>query len=356
MSHRKITRIKDIAEKAGTSKGTVDRVLHNRGRVAEEVKERVLKIIKELEYEPNLVARTLKSQKTYNFAALIPADSYDPYWSSPKDGVSKAGKELRPYGVQINFYKFNPHDVNSFIQRAKEVTKDQPEGILIAPVFHKEGLPFFEKWKAEGIPFVLINTQIEDVSPLSYIGQDSYRSGYLAGKLVSYGLSENSRSVLLAHINEDIPNSVHLQDKELGFTTFFKEDHLGAPHQVIRTEINASGSTELYAHMDRLLEQNPDIGAIYVTNSKAYELADYLVERKRTSIKLIGYDLLEKNIRHMKMDVIQFLINQNPHGQGYWGIQQLSNHLIFKKKIQPIRFLPLDIITKENLDYYLDPM
>jgi hypothetical protein len=48
---KKIVRIKDIAEKAQTSKGTVDRVLHNRGKVADDVRERILKIIKELNYE-----------------------------------------------------------------------------------------------------------------------------------------------------------------------------------------------------------------------------------------------------------------------------------------------------------------
>ncbi|PWJ59206.1 LacI family transcriptional regulator [Dyadobacter jejuensis] len=355
MSKKKITRIKDIAEKAGTSKGTVDRVLHNRGRVAEDVKERVLKIIKELEYEPNLIARTLKSQKSYNFAALIPSESFDPYWASPSEGVHKANKELRQFGVQVNDYKFNPHDVASFIKKAGEVTAEKPEGIIIAPIFHKEGLPFFEKWKKDGIPFVLINTQIEQVSPLSYIGQDSYRSGYLAAKLISYGLSNEPQTVLIAHINEDIPNSVHLQDKELGFNAFF-ETASETKHQVIRTEINTSTALELSKHMDELLLTHPELAAIYVTNSKAYEIASYLFANKHRKIKLVGYDLLEENQKFLKLGYIDFLINQNPHGQGYWGIQQLANHLIFNKKIQPILFLPLDIITKENLDYYLDPL
>src|SRR6187402_1631839 len=61
-------RIKDIAFKAKVSTGTVDRVLHSRGRVSEEVKERVLKILKELNYEPNLMARMLGSKKQYVFA------------------------------------------------------------------------------------------------------------------------------------------------------------------------------------------------------------------------------------------------------------------------------------------------
>jgi len=51
------TRIKDIAEKAGCSIGTVDRVIHNRGRVAKPVRDRILEIIRELNYKPNVNAR-----------------------------------------------------------------------------------------------------------------------------------------------------------------------------------------------------------------------------------------------------------------------------------------------------------
>jgi len=54
VSQNPVIRIKDVALKANVSTGTVDRVIHNRGRVAKDVKERVLKIIKKLNYEPNL--------------------------------------------------------------------------------------------------------------------------------------------------------------------------------------------------------------------------------------------------------------------------------------------------------------
>ena len=54
-------RIKDIAKMAGVSEGTVDRVLHNRGEVSEKSKEAVLKVLEEIQYSPNLLARSLAS-------------------------------------------------------------------------------------------------------------------------------------------------------------------------------------------------------------------------------------------------------------------------------------------------------
>lgn len=57
----KIITIKDIALKAKVSAGTVDSVLHKRGKVAPKVEEKILRIIKEMEYEPNIIARALSS-------------------------------------------------------------------------------------------------------------------------------------------------------------------------------------------------------------------------------------------------------------------------------------------------------
>src|SRR3569833_1318815 len=94
-----IVRIKDIAIKAKVSTGTVDRVLHKRGRVSEKVKTRILKIIEEMNYQPNLMARALGSNRVYQLASLIPDHNYDSYWLAPKSGIEKAEAELKQYCV-----------------------------------------------------------------------------------------------------------------------------------------------------------------------------------------------------------------------------------------------------------------
>ena len=349
----KVVRIKDIAEKAEVSKGTVDRVLHNRGRVSEEARERVLRIIEEMNYEPNLIARTLKTNRVYNIAAIIPDPLIDPYWEAPKSGIEKAEKELRHYGISVYTYIFNPYNVDSFLKKANEATQMSPDGILLAPVFYREVLPFFDQWSTKKIPYVLFNTQIPDAAPLSYIGQDSYQSGFLVAKLLTFGLPDPC-TLLVAHINEDIPNSAHLIKKEEGFRSFFTEKGLQDKYRVIRLETGNPDSSLFTEQFNRIRQQYPNLKAIFVTNSKAYEVAFYLEKQHITDIKLIGYDLLPKNLYYLETGIINFLINQNPKGQGYWGIQQLTDYLVFKKEIQPIKYLPLDIITQENLSYYID--
>jgi LacI family transcriptional regulator len=83
-------------------------------------------------------------------------------------------------------------------------------------------------------------------------------------------------------------------------------------------------------------------------------LAPHLPVTGSRRIRIIGYDLLKQNQALLQDGTIDFLINQNPKGQGYWGIVRLADHLVYRKKVSAIHYLPLDIVTKENLQYYVD--
>lgn len=65
-------RIKDIAELSGVSTGTVDRILHERGKVSDEARKKVEKVLKEIDYQPNLIARSLALKKKISFHRLDP--------------------------------------------------------------------------------------------------------------------------------------------------------------------------------------------------------------------------------------------------------------------------------------------
>lgn len=352
-SNQSIVRIKDIAQKAGVSTGTVDRVLHNRGRVSLKVKEKVLQIVNELNYEPNYLAQALVSKRIYRIAALIPDPVYDEYWLAPNEGVKKADHALKQLGVAVTLHKFNPFDVETFKNEAHKVTEMNYDGILVAPIFLKESLGYLSKWKKNGVPFNLFNTHIPDYEPLAYIGQDSYQSGVLAGKLLHYG-QPTTATFMVAHVDEDVQNSSHLIKKEQGFLDYFSHNTQGE-FQIIHSDLKQSiNEIFFFDQLDSILKINPSIAGIFVTNSKAYTIASYLLKRELSQIRLVGFDLISKNLAFLEKGYINFLINQNPFKQGYLGISLLIDHLIFKKKISPIKYLPLDIITSENLYYYLE--
>ena len=79
----------------------------------------------------------------------------------------------------------------------------------------------------------------------------------------------------------------------------------------------------------------------------------FLKSHGKNGIRLVGYDLLDKNIEYLNLGIIDFLIHQKPEQQAFEGISCLANHLIFKKEIRAINLFPLEVITRQNLGSYL---
>ena len=189
-------RIKDIAFKAGVSTGTVDRVLHNRGNVATKVKEHVERVMTEMGYKRNIIASTLAYNKTFRIAALI-FDQDDPYWYQINTGLEKAQEATIHYGVMIDAFFCDQGDPQMFQKLANEIIDSHPDAVLVAPLFLKEGLHFLQACTKKGIPVAIINTQVNKAKALCYIGQDSYQSGFIAARLLNFGMKKKATVLLL---------------------------------------------------------------------------------------------------------------------------------------------------------------
>ncbi|PIB34011.1 hypothetical protein BFP72_00470 [Reichenbachiella sp. 5M10] len=348
MSENKNIRIKDIAEMAGVSVGTVDRVIHKRGKVAEEVRKKVEDVIQSTGYKPNLLARTLGSKKAVHLALLIPNPQQDEYWALAESGVAHSLDEWSQYGLEITPHFFDLYDSKSFAVCAQNVLSSQPDGVIVAPIFHHESLNLFATLKTQKTPYVLFNTNIPEAQPLSFIGQDLYQSGKVGGELLSLSHSDK-KGIAVFHIHESVDNSVHLKAKEMGL-----RDQLGSAYDISSHDLNHVNSSELNQIVSQIL-QAPDLGGVFVSTSQGTNLIAALMEKHgHTDIKLVGYDLLADNLRYLEQGVINFLINQNPKRMTQVGISHLTNHLLFHKELPREELFPLEIISKQNVASYLN--
>jgi LacI family transcriptional regulator len=343
-------RIKDIAKLAGVSVGTVDRVLHNRGRVSEEALKKVTAVMEQIDYKPNLIARTLGTNKNYRIAALLPDPKLDPYWSQANQGILQSQTEWEQYGIRIELFLFDLQDKESFQKTARLVQEATPDAILIAPIFYHEALPVFELFHANETPYVLFNTNIPEAKPLTFIGQNLYQSGRVGAELMNIGQHEPGTLAVL-HIDEDIHESVHLLEKERGFREFFKEK--GVVNFSI-VDFNVNVKDPAFSETLEQLLKAPDLRGIFVSTSKGTAVAaSHLEKQGKKNIRMVGYDMLEENLRYLRSGTIDFLINQNPKRQASLGISHLVNYLMFKKNAPGTDLFPLEVITQQNIDSYL---
>lgn len=345
------TGVKEIARRANVSIGTVDRVLHNRTGVSKVTKNKILAIMKELDYQPNILARRLASKKVLRFASLIPAVSSETeFWDAPIKGIEMAEAEIKQFGIVIDKYFYDQNDKESFVKQSKNILKTEVDGILVAPIFIEESLAFSKLCNLQKIPQVFINSDIPNEARLSYIGPDLFQSGHLSAHMVNY-LIEKKDKILIVNISKEIDSYHHLLRKEEGFISYFK-NHDKKP-RIIKTDITPNTDYKsVAAKLTEILAENTDVRAIFVTNSRVFSVAQFLEKTNQQHIFLVGYDFLPESITHLKNGVIDFLICQKPQEQAYKGIMALYQNVVLNSEVEPTYFMPIDIITKENYKSY----
>lgn len=344
-----LTGVKEIARRANVSIGTVDRVLNNRTGVSEKTRNTILRIIEELNYQPNILARRLASKKSLHIAVLIPSVSSETnYWQAPLEGITLAEAEVKPYGMLLEKYFFDQNDKQSFIRQTEIILSKQVDGVLMAPMFMEESSIFADQCKKLMVPYVFINSDIPGHNSLCYVGPDLHHSGSLGAHLMSYLVSGNDQ-VLIVNISKEIDTLHHLLRKEEGFRAYFDSHNCSNP--IVKIDIRDTDYLSVRKELTKVMSKH-QIKGIFVTNSRVSSVARYLEESAVKGVKLVGYDFLEDNIEYLKKETIEFLISQKPKEQGYRGIMMLYNFLVHSAVIDQTYYMPIDILTKENYLFY----
>jgi LacI family transcriptional regulator len=344
-----VATIKQIADKAGVSIGTVDRVIHSRGRVSPETETRVRNVIRELGYRPNIFARHLKLASSFVFGVLMPRLDQDcNYWIMPARGMKRAGHELTSHRVTIRFFHYDRYSPSSFNRACDRVLSARIDGVLIAPVLSGPARAFLKRIPPQ-LPYIFFDSVIPGSSCLSCIIQDSYLSGKLSARLMELLIRE-AGTVATIRV---LPGDNHIDDRIRGFQDYWKNG--GSVTLKIYDARRRKDRTGFDTLMDRVVKENPDLRGIFVTNALTFPVARYL-ERHPSSgpVHVVGYDLIEDNIHYLKKGMIDFLISQRSELQGYQGIYTLFRHVVLKEPVPGKVMIPLDIITRENIDDYLN--
>ena len=263
-------------------------------------------------------------------------------------GVKKRINELRPYGVQIEHFTFNQLNSKSFVKEAEKIIELQPDGVVLAPFFKKESGQLIEKLKGNDIPFVFIDSEIKNAGQISYIGQNSYQSGFVSAKLLDFTL--RSGNILVIHFAKEMDNQNHLVQREKGFYDWFKNSNK-ENHKIFTLEVS---DTETDAWMGKVKTEieSKNIKGIFVTNSKVFYIGRLVEKYNLKYLKIIGHDLLKENTDFLKKDIVHFLICQRPEEQGYNAVNKLFRHVVQKRKVPAENYTSIDIVIKENVDYY----
>ena len=333
----------EIAEKAGVSIGTVDRVLHNRGRVSAKTKEKIQRIIDEEGYQPNPLARHLRRKDHIRIGVLIPRhDSESGYWRLVWNGLKKAIAEFSAFSFTLQAFEFTRPNERSLKTAFRKMEEADCTAWIIAPIMQESCMALITASKVPR-PFICIDSPLPGSSARSTIAQDPFRGGFLAGRIMDIFVPAGT----CFGVVRPYTGAYNLNERSRGFNEWFAAKETVTVLDCICSEDNQK---ETYEMLDSVFDGNPDLSGLFTVSSIAHKVADYLDQRKsKKRITLIGYDLVPYNERYLKTGKIDCLISQRPEEQGRLAIQEIYKAFVLQEKKGTSVSVPLDIFFKENL-------
>lgn len=325
--------IKEIAKEAGVSPGTVDRVLHNRGRVNHETACKVNAVIDRLGFQPNQSAQGLAAiKKKLKIGFQLPNTAYHPYFADVENAARRKARELERYGIQVIFLDTDYSQLQSdeywtsFGDRALEM-----DGMVLLAFPMKGARDMAQRLADRKFPVVFYNRYYSDMDFLAYVGCDYDKAGRIAAGLCALCVGEDARIAVYTEECSESFENFHTQSRRAGFYRELREHY--PKMKVSEARLTSNNPIDNYISAVKLREQYPDIDAAYVMQfgrSSVYEAIRKAALPK--CIPIISHDMDEGQAELMRKGMITATICQEPEKQGEQPLDILFRYLVYREE------------------------
>lgn len=344
--------IKDIAKEAGVSTGTVDRVLHDRGKVAKDKKKAILAAVKKLGYTPNMYASAMAFNQNFRISCLIPTLKKGGYWELIEAGLNEGARGYSDFRIDVTVSHYDPSDLTSFPKESNAILAGSPDGVILGPTENSQTLEFTNRLDQAGIPYILIDSFVEGTHPMAFFVQNGVSSGEFYASILGYSSQTRGNKIVIFSNAGGIPSGSNQQkERARGFTQFILSHFPSV--EIIHVDFPYKRNKKRdWSILDKFFKEHDDCKIGVFLNSEAYITGEYLETHPQPDFFLAGYDLTAKNKGLLERGIIRFLICQRPGQQGASAVKALAEYFLFKKKDPSSLYVPIDIINSYNAAYY----
>ncbi len=338
--------IKKIAELAGVSAGTVDRVLNNRGRVKPEVEKRVRKIAEELDYRPNQIGRSLSLlSRSFRISVILHTEG-NLYFDYVLHGVKRAAEELLHSKCTVDI--LYGRDFNAEYQKTQieKAVSDGANAIVIVPIEDQIIRDKLRSLREENFPVFLLTNPLSESGYCEYVGCNYYEAGNLAAGVVSLLGKRNDRIAFFSP-------SFRMLGHRLRYDGFMNNGGLNALEMHTDCiELTDGGRLSTYGAAYDYFANHPDTSVIVSNGEGLYGGVLKAVEDSGLSsrVKIVAYDLSSHIEKMMEEKSVLVCIDQSPEEQGYIMIKKTFDALFSGKYPSgEDSYIPLRILIRESL-------
>ncbi len=339
--------IKEIAALAGVSRGTVDRVLNNRGSVNPETESKIKEIAERLNYQPNKAGMMLAAQKkSFKIGILLFSDS-TLFFNEILDGINAKKNEFTGYNLSTEVLMV-PFAEKAQLSAIDELVTKDIHALIIAPYNSPAICKKIDALVDQGIPVITVNTDIRS-KRLAYVGSNFYHSGVtaagLAGRMTSGPVSVGI-----------ILGSLHIlchTERVSGFSDRIKKAYPRI--RVTAMAENNDDDVESYKQVSAMLTEHPEINCLFFTaggvSGGCRAVEDFLAAHPdRDALSIFAYDNISTTVDYVKKGVITAIICQQQFNQGYQAFDLITRYLF--ENVAPENehhYLDIEIKISENL-------
>lgn len=337
-----MTTLKEIADLAGVSRGTVDRVLNHRGSVNPKTAEKIMSIVQALDYQPNRAGTALAAQKKKYKIGVIVFGRSNPFFDEVMHGVHAKSDELKSYGITTIIRRVD-FDVRAQLDAVGELVSEGINGLVLAPYNDRMISDRINTLAEANIPVVTINTDIDGSRRMAYVGSDYYRGGCIAAGLFALSTSGDISLGIITGSDSVLCHTERIRGLEHTLADAYPRIRVNGIME------NHDDEIESYTVTKQFLADHPETGALFFTAAGIHGGCK-AVEESGLHPRVIAFDEVPTTLELIKKGTVLAAISQQPYKQGYRSLDILFEYLT--SGILPedeLQYVEHSIIIRENL-------
>lgn len=334
-----------VAERAGVSRGTVDRVLNHRSYVRASVRARVLEAIQEVGYVPRHLTPVPSPYGALRLGVLLP-NWGGHFKAEVQRGIAAARAELAEFGVQVIVRECLTEIPGEAIELIDDLLRQDVKGLSLCAlndITIEQKIALLDR---QNIPVITFNSDLPESRRLCFIGQDYDKSGRIAGELMSKCVPRQAHILATVGNLEFYGHRARLE----GFCSRMRE--LGFENSQLEVIETYNDYSLTYKKIQEALSRHPYPAGIYMANRSVVGCAEAIKALRKTGeIRVIAHDVSATTRRLLREGSVDLTISQDLYRQGYQPLI-LLRELLQKGKCPAANQISaaMSIFCAENLD------
>jgi LacI family transcriptional regulator len=335
--------IEDVADAAGVSVATVDRVLNGRAAVRPKTVERVEKAIRLLNYQSDRLAARLARAKEYRFCFILPEGS-NAYMTLLADAVREEALRMAQEKVVIDLRHTDVFSAEVLGQTLDQIS-ELYDGVAVVALDHPRVRESINALCERGVAVVTLVSDVPGSRRTHYVGIDNAAAGRTAATLMGRYLSGRTGKVGL------IAGSLSLRDhveRQFGFEQVMLHEYSGLTLLPVREGRDDWEIVQRVAA--QLLQDHPDLIGLYNVGAGTRGIVAALeAAGRQRQVVYIAHELTDESRRALIDGTIDIVINQDAGHEVRSAIRVLMSRADRSPIVQAMERIRIDIYVRDNI-------